>query len=400
MQIRESDLQFEKTYPSHEAAKAIDWIDLRSKRQSKFREVLKNHNFDALLLTDTENARYVSDIRPVHSVSFTSAYQAILTPDELFLIAPAGDIPRIESQMPWIDATYQSRRADMAGVYQEIFRSHDISEVGVDSLDFSIANELKGITAIGDRLAEERAVKFPEEIGLLDDAGAVCEVGVLAALDAIEQGVHEYEVAAEAEYAVKKAGAQGVSWNPATFSGTNTGIFLRYDSSKRLRYGDFVILGYAFNYQGYNMDMNVTTVVGEPSEEQQEMYTAVWDAKEAAHGAIEAGVDARTVRDAAAAVIEERGFGNESFVDYQPIFHGLGMNVYEPPFAPDAGADLPNHTLKPGHVIVPEPGVFDPENPSRGGVRIGGPVLVTENGCEQLAHVVPDRHEDLYIGDR
>ncbi|PSP84021.1 hypothetical protein BRC83_06405 [Halobacteriales archaeon QS_1_68_17] len=398
MQLRESAAGPEYVYPSHRAVEAVDTAALRESRTRRFRDLLDDRGLDALLLTDQANVRYVTDIRPVHSVYFTDAYQALVTDDRVVMLAPAGDVPRIRTRMPWIDDAVATTRGDMAATYRDLFETHGADAVGVDALGFGVAGDLDGLVPVGDDLARIRGVKLPAEVAIMDDAGAVCEQAVLAALDAVEQGVREYEVAAEAEYAAKRAGAQGVSWAPATFSGTNTGVFLRYDSAKRLRYGDFVILGYAFVYAGYNMDITVTTVVGEPTERQREMYTAVWDAREAAIEAAGPGVSARAVRDAAADVIDERGFADISFTDYQPIFHGLGMNVYEPPFAPDAGRDDPDHTLEPGHVIVPEPGVYATDEPSRGGVRIGEPVVVTDEGTERLARVVPDRHEDLYLG--
>jgi Xaa-Pro aminopeptidase len=397
MQLRESAADPESVYPSHTALEAIDPGELREKRQARFREVLDRLELDALLLTDIANVRYVADLRPVHSIFFTNAYQALFTGESLAVIAPAGDLPRVERRMPWVDETYATSRGGMTDTYRAAFDAAGASRVGVDSLDFALAADLDGLEPVGDDLAMARSVKFPEEVAIMDDAGAVCERSVLAALDAVEQGVCEYEVAAEAEYAAKRAGAQGVSWAPATFSGTNAGVFLRYDSAKRLRYGDLVVLGYAFVYGGYNMDITVTTVVGEPSERAREMYTATWDARDAAIEAVEPGVSASTVRDAAADVVAERGFAGRSFTAYQPIFHGLGMSVYEPPFAPDADGETPDHTLEPGHVLVPEPGVYATDDPGDGGVRIGEPVLVTDDGAERLARVVPDRHEDLYL---
>jgi Xaa-Pro aminopeptidase len=398
MRQRESTTDFEVAYPAHDAMRAVDLRRLREKRQRRFRDLLAREGLDGLLLTATENARYVSDLRPVHSVYFTGSYQALLTADSLVVLAPAGDVPRFDAQLPWVDETV-STSGDVVDRYTDLLDRYDVDELGVDELDFTVAEQLPQVTPVGDALADARSVKFPEEVAILDDAGAVCEVAVLEALDAVEQGVREYEVAAAAAYAAKREGAQGVSWNPATFSGTNTGLFLRYDSEKRIRYGDFVVLGYAFVYEGYNMDITVTTVVGEPTREQRAVYSAVWDAREAAIDAVEPGATARQVRDAAHDVIEERGFGDHSFVDYQPVFHGLGMNVYEPPFAPEAGEEAPNDELRPGHVLVPEPGVYFTDDPSRGGVRIGEPVLVTDDGSERLARVVPERHENLYLGD-
>lgn len=399
MQRRSSGHEFEPSYPSHDAMRAVDLGRLREKRQERFRDAMERAGLDGLFLKDTENARYVSDVRPVHSVYFTGSYRTLLTEDSLVVLAPAGDVPRIATQMPWVDEAIATS-GDVAELYRDLMDEYGVERPGVDSLDLTVAERLPEVTAVGDTLAQERAVKFPEEVAILDDAGGICEVAVLEALDAVEQGAREYEVAAAAEYAAKREGAQGVSWNPATFSGTNTGLFLRYDSEKRIRYGDFVILGYAFVYEGYNMDITVTTVVGEPTEEQRAVYSAVWDAREAAIDAVEPGATAREVRDAAHDVVERRGFGDHSFVDYQPIFHGLGMNVYEPPLAPEAGTDEPNDELRAGHVLVPEPGIYFTDEPSRGGVRIGEPVLVTDDGSERLARVVPDRHDDLYVGER
>lgn len=390
--------EIDYVYPADEATKAVDMAALRAKRQDTFRGYMSQHDLDALLLTTTENARYVTDIRPVHSVFFTGSYQAVLTPDELIMFAPAGDIPRIEARMPWVDEVRPTARGAMADRYRDLFATYDLDRVGVDGLDMTVAAGLDAVDPVGGDLAQLRGVKFPEEVAIMDDAGAVCEVAVLAALDAIDQGVREYEVAATAEAAAKRAGAQGPSWEPATFSGSNTGLFLRYDSAKRLRYGDLVVLGYAFVFEGYSMDITVTTVVGEPTEEQQAMYSAVWDAREAAIEAIAPGVTGRQVRDVADDVVAEWGFADRSFTEYQPIYHGLGMNVYEPPFAPDARRDEPNDELQPGHVLVPEPGVYAVDDPAVGGIRIGEPVVVTDDGCERLARVVPEGHDRLYVG--
>lgn len=79
MQIRESDMRPEGVYPSHDAMEAIDLGGLREKRIRKFRRLLDEREPDALLLTKQENVRYVTDIRPVHSIYFTNSYQVLLT---------------------------------------------------------------------------------------------------------------------------------------------------------------------------------------------------------------------------------------------------------------------------------------------------------------------------------
>ena len=130
MQIRESAEDFESVYPSHDATRAVDRKTLRGKRQRRFREYMDRADLDALLLTGQPNVRYVSDVRPVHSVFFMDAYQAILTDESLVMLAPAGDVPRIEHAMPWVDAVYSTARSGMAETYRETLDAHD-AETGV-----------------------------------------------------------------------------------------------------------------------------------------------------------------------------------------------------------------------------------------------------------------------------
>ncbi len=54
-----------------------------------------------------------------------------------------------------------------------------------------------------------RSIKDASEIGLMRKAAGIVVQGMRAAIDAVEPGRKEVEVAAEAEYAMGKAGSQG-----------------------------------------------------------------------------------------------------------------------------------------------------------------------------------------------
>ncbi len=194
---------------------------------------------------------------------------------------------------------------------------------------------------VGAKVADERAVKLDEEVGLMREASKATEASIRAALAAAKPGMREYEIAAEGEYAARKMGAEGMSWGLATFSGLNTGLMLRHDSDKIVRSGELLILGYATIFKGYNTDITTTTVIGKPSKGQREIYTATYDSFIAALKATRPGVTTLEIHKAAEKVIVDRGYGAYSFSRIQPILHGVGMNVYEPPFSPEPGMKVP-----------------------------------------------------------
>ncbi|MGA2199886.1 MAG: M24 family metallopeptidase, partial [Nitrososphaerales archaeon] len=99
---------------------------------------------------------------------------------------------------------------------------------------------------------------------------------------------------------------------------------------------------------------------------------------------------------AAEKVIVERGYGAYSFSRIQPILHGVGLNVYEPPFSPEPGRSEPSVKLRPGHVLAIEPAITLYDNLKVGGCRIGETLLVTETGYQLMTNGKPDTHEALY----
>jgi Xaa-Pro aminopeptidase len=381
----------------------VDVADLRKKKVAKLVALMKREGLDALLLNKIENVRYSTDFRPVVSMWFQNSYSSFLTAGgDVVVLTVAGDYTRAKHYMPWVGDMRVQHTQGRAEEVAKVFRDYKSRTVGYDQLGLegfhSLRKEAKGVKLVdvGSEIAEERAVKLDGEIEIMREASRVTEASIRAALKFARPGVREYEIAAEGEYAARKLGAEGMSWSLATFAGPNTGLMTRHDSDRVVKSGEFLILGYATIYKAYNTDITTTTIIGSPSAAQKRLYTATYDAYTAALKATRPGATTLELREAAEEVVDEYGYSQYSFSRIQPILHGVGMNVYEPPWAPEPGKDEPSAVLKPGHVIAIEPCITLYDNLAVGGCRIGETVLVTESGYELLTDGKPETHDELY----
>ncbi|HUI00484.1 MAG TPA: Xaa-Pro peptidase family protein [Nitrososphaerales archaeon] len=383
--------------------RGVDTAELRKQKVGKLVALMKREGLDALLLNRIENVRYAADFRPVVSMWFQNSYSSFVTVGgDVVVLTVAGDYTRAKHYMPWVGDMRVMHTLGRAEEVAEVFRDYNSAKVGYDQLGLEgfhgLRKAAKGVDLVdaGGAVAEERAVKLEGEVELMREASKVTEASIRAALGSARAGLREYEIAAEAEYAARKMGAEGMSWSLATFAGPNTGLMTRHDSDRVVRSGEFLIMGYATLFKGYNTDITTTTIIGTPSPAQKRVYTATYDAYSAALKATRPGATTKRLRDAAAEVVDEYGYSEYSFSRIQPILHGVGLNVYEPPWAPEPGRDEPNAKLRAGHVIAIEPCITLHDNLKIGGCRIGETILVKEGGYEVLTNGLSEAHEFLY----
>ena len=286
---------------------AVDAADLRKKKVAKLVALMKRKGLDALLLNRIENVRYSTDFRPVVSMWFQNSYSSFITSGgDVVVLTVAGDYTRAKHYMPWVNDMRVMHTLGRADEVAKVFRDYTKSgKVGYDQLGLegfhALRSAAKGVKLVdvGEEVAEERAVKLDGEIEIMREAAKATEASIGAALKCARPGMREYEIAAEGEYAARKMGAEGMSWSLATFAGPNTGLMTRHDSDRVVRKGEFLIMGYATIYKGYNTDITTTTIIGSPSAAQRRLYTATYDAYSAALKATRPGASTRRLRDVA-----------------------------------------------------------------------------------------------------
>jgi Xaa-Pro dipeptidase len=219
-----------------------------------------------------------------------------------------------------------------------------------------------------------RLIKDEQEVKLITEACKLAGIGMEMAVETVRSGITEKAVAAEVEYAMRRAGSDGTSFDTIIASGANSAYPHCSCSNRTIQDGDLVVVDLGANRQFYRSDMTRTFIAGKPSEKQKKIYETVKLAQQKAFETIKPEISASQVDAVARQVIEDAGFG-EFFV--HGLGHGVGLEVHEPPVLSPISKDV----LATGNVVTNEPGIYIS---NFGGVRIEDTVVVTANGADKL----------------
>jgi len=179
-------------------------------------------------------------------------------------------------------------------------------------------------------MSELRIVKGGEEIERIRAAAKVAEAGMTAAVMGVKAGATESQVAAEAEYAMRQAGAEGF-WRTYVASGPRTNIAHGLPTLRKLQAGDLVMIDLHPIANGYSADMCRTVCVGKPTVEQQVAYDLYLKAQQATIGKVKAGATMVELEQTLHGILKEAGHGEHIF---GPPIHGVGIEFEEAPLPP------------------------------------------------------------------
>ena len=229
-------------------------------------------------------------------------------------------------------------------------------------------------------IMQQRMIKDVEELKLIRDAVRLGAKVYQQAVKAIRPGVREVEVAGKLEFAARKAGAEGMSFDTIVAAGKRGALPHGRASRQAIPRRGFVVIDSGVILRGYCSDMTRTVHVGRVGRVEREWYEAVLEAQLVGIAAVRPGVTAGEVDDAARSVLRksklDRYFTHSTG-------HGVGLEIHEPP---RLGKKQPER-LALGMVVTIEPGIYVP---GKGGIRIEDMVVVTSNGCEVLTPVTKD----------
>jgi len=227
-------------------------------------------------------------------------------------------------------------------------------------------------------LCDLRAQKSPAEVEVIRYAYYLAEAGFEAAVEAIQVGITEREVAAEIETAMRRTGAEGTGIDTIVASGPNSRPILARSTFRRIEANELVLLTIAPRYEGYHAAIGRPVLVGDPGAEIKHALEVAVRAQQACFQALRPGIEGRAVEAIGRQIVEEGGLG--PYFLYSGV-HSVGIIEFEPPiFGPSSPA-----TLKQDMAISIDIPMF---NAPWGGLRIEDGYLITDQGAKQL-HQTP-----------
>lgn len=215
-----------------------------------------------------------------------------------------------------------------------------------------------------------RLCKTDTEVEKIQKAQDITEEAMLSTLEKLYDGMTEREFALELEFAMKRLGAEEVSFDLITISGEKTSMPHGEPDNSPIKFNSFFTMDIGAVYMGYHSDMTRTVALGDVTDKMREVYNVVLEAQLVALSKIKAGVKCSDIDKAARDVITEAGYG-EFF--RHSTGHGVGIQIHEQPGV----SPLCDTELKEGMVITIEPGIY---LPGEFGVRIEDIVKVTKDG--------------------
>jgi Xaa-Pro aminopeptidase len=251
----------------------------------------------------------------------------------------------------------------------------------VDGIREELGKDFKFVNA-GSILGTARSVKNYEEIKVIRRAAGLASAMVVAARNAVREGVREIDVATEAERTLTSLEPLAhPCFKTTVMSGDRAAYLDRISSNKVIGSGELVNIDAGCFYMGYISEFSRHVMVGKPTEEQKRMFQAGFKAEQEAVKAIKPGAKASEIDRIARDIIKEAGYGEYQHLHYTG--HGHGLSGHDLPIIGDPG-QTEEYLMEPGMVVAIEPGIF---KPGVGGVRVEDVVLVTETGHEILSKV-------------
>ena len=357
------------------------------KRIERCTTMMKESGFDALLLTKPSNMYYLTGDGRL------CAYAMITLDGKVAIGVPKTDIEDVKQSGQFDHIVGFEDEVGMIHSIAHYFEQFGLRE-GTVGLEYTfLTQSMMGIVTHPHAKPKEmipkdctpiisglRLVKEPGEIERLRQSAIVADVGMKAAIESVKPGVTESQVAAEAEYAIRQAGAEDF-WRSYVSSGPRTSIAHGLPTNRKLKEGDLVTIDIHPIVNSYSSDIARTVCVGKTTPEQQSAYDLYLKAQQATIVKTRLGITMVELGETMREVITEGGHGDHVF---GPPIHGVGIDFEEAPLPPGHaffhGEKEPSPLAANVVIAVGNCGIYT----GPWGVRVEDTVVVGEEGSTVL----------------
>ena len=362
-------------------------------RLDSLRTVMSDIGMDSVLFTSIHNINYYSDFL---YCSFGRPYGLVITADKATTISANIDAGQPYRRTYGENLVYTDWRRDnyTKAVIELIGDSKKIG-IEFDHVNLSLFEKLQDSLAnsemidISQACMKLRMIKSNEEIELIRQGARIADIGGSACVEAISEGVPEYQVALHSTQAM-------VSEIAATFphlelmdtwtwfqSGINTDGAHNPVTSRQIAKGDILSLNCFPMISGYYTALERTLFYKELTDENIRLWEINCQVHDAGKELLKPGAVCGDIAKQLNEIYLEH-----DLLKYRTFGYGHSFGVLSHYFGREAGLELREDietVLEPNMVISMEPMITIPEGqPGSGGYREHDILLITEDGNENF----------------
>jgi Xaa-Pro dipeptidase len=364
-------------------------VDEYKSRVERSRVQMAKEGFDLLLaFSDSyrmSNVRWLSNYRAFDGVFPYPAMVVLPQKGDPILLAE-GSLVSYAQDCTWM-TDVRGIRQELANVLREFAASGSVKRVAIAGYRymatefFEIIREAlpSNIEIVSTGFLDYfKSIKSEAEIGNMQVAARLADVGIQAVRENTYEGVTERELARAAYAAMYANGADTSSFDIMVQTGPNAAnYFLAHPTDRKLQRGETILIDMGCRYNGYSSDMARGVAFGPVSSAAQRLQETCLEAWRAGMAALRVGMTGAEADVAADDVIRKAGYIH-SAGEGRGCAHGTGMDPEEEGPVIGAGSEwvLAANQSFAFEVTLLEPGV--------GGTRIEDVVILRESGAESL----------------
>ncbi len=352
-------------------------------RIQKLKTILRRKKFDAILISQPQNRRYLTGYTAMdHGIQETSG----------LLLVPSHGTPCLLTDFRFKEQA-KSEVADckiilypkgVLSLLKKLLPDLGIRKLACES-DYTLHSTAAKLIDLGKQcnisitflsgiVEKMRLTKEEDEIDLIRRSVQLNEEVFQKVFGRLSTGMTEIDAALEIASEMRRAGAEGESFDTIVATGAASALPHAVPGMKKLQQNRPLLVDMGLILAGYCSDMTRSFCLGTPDEKYKEIHRIVRKAQLAGIDAVIAGATGQQVDRAARRIINDAGYGKYFG---HALGHGVGMAVHEDPRV----SPKSRKKLQPGMVITIEPGIYIP---GWGGIRLENMVVVRQDGCENL----------------
>jgi len=333
-------------------------------RLLKLRQIMEQQKLDALLVSQSENRRYISRFTGSAGLVIVTQVNAYLAVDFRYTEqakkeATGFEILHIKQDTAdWLPGFIIDLGLRNIGFESHVLPYHLARQLSDKLRDIHKATKL---VPSGNVVESIRSIKEPEELDLIVKASKLADSSIKYLRSILKTGVTEKYIAWELEKWLREHGSEAMPFDIIVASGPNSALPHAQPSDRAIGPDEPVVVDFGARVNGYCCDITRTFCLGTGDETFARIYDIVLSAQLTGMSLIKSGMKAKQADLLAREVIDLAGY-QQNFG--HGLGHGLGLAVHElPSLSPNSGDLL----LSDGMVFTIEPGIYIPD---WGGIRI------------------------------